>query len=138
MPEWEPLRNEDTRQISRRQLLQIGAFIGLGLGSSVGSRGSEWTRLAAAGQAEQTPRAGGILTMWIAADPPNFDVHQNSTYVTQHVTAPCYNNLVQYDPLDPDRVIPDLAERWDVSPDGQRYTFQLRPDVRSIGSMHIR
>ena len=130
MPEWELLGSEDTRQISRRQLLQIGAFIGLGLGSSVGSQVPDWTRLAAAGQAEQTPRAGGILTMWIAADPPNFDVHQNSTYVTQHVTAPCYNNLVQYDPLDPERVIPDLAERWEVSPDGQRYTFQLRPDVR--------
>src|SRR5688500_7679993 len=102
MPEWEPLRSEDTRWISRRQLLQIGAFVGLGLHSSVGGRAPDLTRLAAAGQTEQAPRAGGILTMWIAADPPNFDVHQNSTYVTQHVTAPCYNNLVQYDPLNPD------------------------------------
>ena len=67
--------------------------------------------------------------MWIAADPPNFDVHQNSTYVTQHVTAPCYNNLVQYDPRDPKRIIPDLAERWEVSSDGTQYTFHLVPGV---------
>jgi peptide/nickel transport system substrate-binding protein len=67
--------------------------------------------------------------MWIAADPPNFDVHQNSTYITQHVTAPCYNSLVQHDPLSPNRIIPDLAEGWEVSPDGKRYTFHLVPEV---------
>ncbi len=27
-------------------------------------------------------------------------------------------------------VVPDVAERWDVSPDGKVYTFHLRPDAR--------
>lgn len=32
--------------------------------------------------------------------------------------------------LDPDlKIIPDIAERWDISPDGRTYTFYLRPDV---------
>jgi peptide/nickel transport system substrate-binding protein len=116
-------------RISRRQLMRMGAWAGLGLGSSVFGRADRWTRPVAAGQTEQNPRAGGTLTMWIAADPPNFDVHQNSTYVTQHVTAPCYNNLLQHDPLNPNRIIPDLAEGWEVSPDGKRYTFHLIPEV---------
>lgn len=109
--------------------MRIGAFAGLGLWGSVFWRADRRTRPAAAGQTGQNPRAGGTLTMWIAADPPNFDVHQNSTYVTQHVTAPCYNSLVQHDPLNPNRIIPDLAEGWEVSPDGKRYTFHLVPEV---------
>lgn len=130
MAQREQSAGDDMKQISRRQLLQIGAAAGIGLGSSVFGEQAGWTRLAVAGQAEQAPRTGGTLTMWVAADPPNFDVHQNSTYVTQHITAPCYNNLVQYDSLDPDRVVPDLAERWEVSPDGKLYTFSLTPTVQ--------
>src|ERR671926_398435 len=28
------------------------------------------------------------------------------------------------------QVAPDLAERWEVSPDGRTYTFRLRPGLR--------
>jgi peptide/nickel transport system substrate-binding protein len=129
MPVKAHIRLTQGAQISRRQLMRVGAWAGLGLGTSVFWHAGRWIRLAAAGQTEQNPRTGGTLTMWIAADPPNFDVHQNSTYATQHVTAPCYNNLVQHDPLNPHRIIPDLAEGWEVSPDGKRYTFHLVPEV---------
>lgn len=87
-------------QLSRRQFLQAGAWAGLGVAASAMPLGSPWTKLAEAGQADQ-PRYGGTLTMWLGGDPPNFDVHQNSTYLTQHVTALCYNNLVRYDPWTP-------------------------------------
>jgi peptide/nickel transport system substrate-binding protein len=116
--------------VSRRQLLRMGAWAGLALAGRVLARADRCPQLATAGQSEQTPQPGGTLTMWIGADPPNFDVHQNSTHVTQHVTAPCYNNLVQYDPLSPNRIIPDLAERWEVTPDGMRYTFHLVQGVK--------
>jgi peptide/nickel transport system substrate-binding protein len=118
------------REFSRRQLLRMGAWAGLAAGSGVFSGANRWPRLTEAGVSEQTPRSGGTLTMWIGADPPNFDVHQNNTYITQHVTAPCYNNLVQYDPLNPTRIIPDLAERWEVTPDGMHYTFHLVQGVK--------
>jgi peptide/nickel transport system substrate-binding protein len=67
--------------------------------------------------------------MWIGGDPANFDVHQHSTDLTQHLTAACYNTLVQFDPLEPHRIIPDLAERWEVSSDGMPYTFHLMKGV---------
>jgi MarR-like DNA-binding transcriptional regulator SgrR of sgrS sRNA len=31
-------------------------------------------------------------------------------------------------------VVPDLAERWQVAPDGLTYTFYLRPGLRWHGS----
>lgn len=129
MPVKAPVCHTQQAQISRRQLMRMGAWTGLGLAGSMFWHATRCTRLAAAGRTEQNPRPGGTLTMWIAADPANFDVHQNSTYVTQHVTAPCYNGLVQRDPLNPNRIIPDLAEGWEVSPDGRRYTFHLVPEV---------
>jgi peptide/nickel transport system substrate-binding protein len=111
--------------ISRRQFLHTGAWAGLSLAVGAMSLADPRPRLAGAGQAVDSPRYGGVLTMWIGGDPPNFDIHQNSTYLTQHITAACYNNLVQYDPLHPDRIIADLAERWEASPDGMQYTFHL-------------
>ncbi len=77
-------------QVSRRQLLQAGAAAGL----SAVALADSWPRLAGAGETADSPRYGGVLTMWIGGDPPNFDVHQNSTYLIQHLTAACYHNLV--------------------------------------------
>ncbi|MDI7276565.1 MAG: ABC transporter substrate-binding protein [Anaerolineae bacterium] len=70
------------------------------------------------------------------------------TYVEGLVGSPNYINpiLSHYNPVDQDIValvfsgltttdphgvvIPDLAERWEISDDGLRYTFYLRKDVR--------
>jgi peptide/nickel transport system substrate-binding protein len=68
--------------------------------------------------------------MWLGGDPPSFDAHQESTYQTLHPASPCYNLLVQYDPKDHTKIIPDLAERWEVSPDGKVYTFYLKRGVK--------
>src|SRR5262245_33714873 len=103
--------------ISRRQFLHTGGWAGLSLAAGAMPLANLRPRLAWAGQAVDSPRYGGMLTMWIGGDPPNFDIHQNSTYLTQHITAACYNNLVQFDPVQPDRIIADLAERWEASPD---------------------
>ena len=41
-----------------------------------------------------------------------------------------YNQIVQYDTTDTDRIIGDLAKSWDVRPDGQTITFHLREDIQ--------
>ncbi len=44
------------------------------------------------------------------------------------IAAKIFNGLVRLD--ENLEVIPDLAESWNVSPDGKKYTFHLRRDVR--------
>jgi ABC-type transport system substrate-binding protein len=41
-----------------------------------------------------------------------------------------YDCLVRRDPHDGQTIIPDLAQKWDVSPDGKKYTFQIRKGVK--------
>ena len=41
-----------------------------------------------------------------------------------------YDHLVELDPLDTTRVLPGLAERWEIAPDGRRLIFHLRQGAR--------
>jgi len=74
-------------------------------------------------------KAGGRLQLGQAGDPPSFDLHKESTTYTNYVTSMTYNQLVRFDPMigaeTPDTIIGDLATEWEISPDGQTYTFHL-------------
>jgi len=77
----------------------------------------------------QAPKRGGTLRVSNGGDPPDFDVLQTATYLTQFVAAPCYSTLMRVDPEDYNRLMPEVAERWEVSADGKTVTFHLRGDV---------
>ena len=117
------------RGLSRREF--IGGFMLAGAGILAGAcapqAAPQGSTQAPAGE---QPRRGGVLNLWVGGDPPSFDAHQESTYQTLHPVSPCYNLLVQYDPKDHTKIIPDLAERWDVNPDGKVYTFYLKQGVK--------
>ncbi len=81
------------------------------------------------GAGAQTPKRGGTLRLSSGGDPPDFDLHQTATYLSQFVGAPCYSTLMRADPRDYNRLLPDLAEKADVSADGKSVTFQLRENV---------
>ncbi len=70
------------------------------------------------------------LTVCTEASPDGFDVVQYNSLVTTNASADVvFNSLVAYD--EPQRkVVPALAERWDLSADGRTYTFHLRPGVQ--------
>src|SRR5207253_946158 len=80
--------------------------------------------------AQEKPRYAGVLTWFDYGDPGRLDVHAESPLVVQQATAGVYSGLIQYDPDDPSKIVPDLAERWTVSPDGRTYTFHLRTGVK--------
>lgn len=77
------------------------------------------------------PKHGGILRMFTNTDPAYFDPHfGRQATVWMPPVASIWNNLTRYDPEDPSKIIPDLAERWEISPDGLEATFYLRQGVK--------
>jgi peptide/nickel transport system substrate-binding protein len=82
----------------------------------------------------QTPKRGGILTAMLAEDPPGLSIHESSTISGVWPVAPCYSNLVLFDPLKPqesaDTVIPELAEKWSWQDGYRSLVFFLRKGVR--------
>ncbi|SDN73319.1 ABC transporter substrate-binding protein [Ensifer sp. YR511] len=71
------------------------------------------------------PEKGGTLTFNFQSDPPNFDPLSNSTSRTLYAIAPCYNSLIKFDPMDPKKIVGDLAKSWVVSPDGKEIVFKI-------------
>jgi peptide/nickel transport system substrate-binding protein len=79
---------------------------------------------------EPNPKYGGTLRYGILSAPAHFDVHQSGTVSNMAAQGPMYDNLIRRDPRDGQTIIPDLAYKWDISPDGKTYTFHLRKDVK--------
>ena len=57
--------------------------------------------------------------------PVTFDPAMCQDVETGQMLQQSYEGLVQYAP--DNKVVPCLAEKWDISPDGLTYTFHLRP-----------
>src|SRR5919108_1036609 len=80
---------------------------------------------------EPNPKPGGTLRYGVNNAPAQFDLHQSGTVANISAQAPMYDNLIRRDPRDSGQtIIPDLASRWEVSPDGTAYTFFLRQGVK--------
>jgi ABC-type transport system substrate-binding protein len=90
-------------------------------------RSRAWAQARAA---EPTPRYGGTLRYGILSAPAHFDVHQSGTVANMAAQGPMYDNLIRRDPRDGQTIIADLAQRWEVAPDGKTYTFFLRQGVK--------
>jgi peptide/nickel transport system substrate-binding protein len=72
------------------------------------------------------------LTLSAVRDPASYDLHTASSIDTSFPIQPMYNGLVHFDPLDPNmsRIVPELAQTWEVSPDNTVFTFHLQPNVK--------
>jgi peptide/nickel transport system substrate-binding protein len=74
------------------------------------------------------PKRGGTLTIVISAEPPVLTSIATTAFNTVLVSAKVTEGLLTYDfDLNPQ---PQLATAWSVSPDGLKYTFKLRPNVK--------
>ncbi len=80
--------------------------------------------------AADQPKPGGIVETVAESDPADLDGLWSTSILAQVFVNPSYNGLLQYDPLENTKIVPRLAEKWDVSPDGQTITFALRKGVK--------
>jgi len=63
--------------------------------SVVISIGALMAMVPGAGSAAETPRRGRVLLAAVAADAPSLDPHQEETFATVELVAPCYSTLLQ-------------------------------------------
>jgi peptide/nickel transport system substrate-binding protein len=122
-------------RLTRRQLLQAGAVVGLGAGltgsgllaAGCGSSGSGTSASPAA--TSGTVKRGGIFTF--ATDQlfpkDGLDPLKNIDDGQDALEGMLREGLVSYDfKFNP---VPRLAQSWDVNPELTEYTFHLRPNV---------
>src|SRR5215472_8325625 len=107
-------RSDDTG-FSRRRLLQMG---GLTLGAlSVGRRAHA-----------QTPKPGGSFISAQTTEATGLDPQLVPALSRSRRSPLMYSQLVRYDgDMNP---LPELAESWQISPDGHTWTFKLRQGVK--------
>ena len=72
---------------------------------------------------------GGVLVLPVASDPKTFNDIVASETSSSAVTNMLFEGLTATDPFTL-KVIPNLAQSWEVSADGLQWTFHLRRDVR--------
>lgn len=73
------------------------------------------------------PRHGGSVVIAINTDPGGLNPAITTQGMVQMVSGSIFSGLIGLDfKLKP---VPDLAESWEVSPDGKQYTFHLAPNA---------
>ncbi|MBU1207939.1 MAG: ABC transporter substrate-binding protein [Proteobacteria bacterium] len=84
--------------------------------------------------APPTPQRGGILKMADAFEPPVLNTMMTPSVTVFAYATPVFNGLVMVDPtqeeVSVEKVVPSLAEKWEISPDRKVYTFYLRKGVK--------
>jgi len=68
------------------------------------------------------------LTVAYGTDASTFDPHFTTDSATEVLNKNLYNNLVRFNAKM--EIVPDLARRWEVAPDGLAWTFDLREGVQ--------
>jgi peptide/nickel transport system substrate-binding protein len=79
-------------------------------------------------------RPGGVLTLTQREEPPvGFAIHEVATIAGVWPAAPCFSNLVIFDPMDPverlETLQGELAERWSWQDGYRNLVFFLRKNV---------
>ncbi|MBV7273048.1 peptide ABC transporter substrate-binding protein [Clostridiaceae bacterium UIB06] len=109
------LKNKKFKLITLAAAIALSASVFAGCGSS-SSNGST------------TASGNKVIKVNIGADPKTIDPGLNNSVEGSHVIVNAFEGLTNLDK--DEKVIPGVAEKWDVSKDGLHYTFHLRKDAK--------
>ena len=78
--------------------------------------------------AAEKPTVGGVLRVATSASPPTLDPYPTTHIAVREVGMHIFENLVTFNAKF--QIVPQLAEKWEVSLDGKVYTFTLQKGVK--------
>jgi len=120
-------------RMRRREFLRRGAVAGAGIAGAAafgcGRSAAPGGGSGASGSASRTAAAkpGGTLTLNLNDNPPSLNLWTEFTYLVARSIAPVYNQLLQVDPMDESKIIPDLAKSWEyTNADKTEIVFKLQ------------
>jgi peptide/nickel transport system substrate-binding protein len=109
---------EHVRRVGRWRLTGLLVVLGLTLVAHEGAVAAE------------QPGRGGTIAWAVHESMPHFDIQADGTYIIAQPVGPLYNSLLTYDLYNNEKIVGELAERWEVAPDGKQITFTLRQGVK--------
>lgn len=118
-----PIAGENRTGITRRRAMAVTgglagvAYFGIGLPWAIHSA-----------RADDTPKKGGTLKFGRITDIFSFEPVMPSDNMSIWAKLLIFQLLVRSDPTGT-KVVPDLAESWEASPDKMTYTFHLRKNA---------
>jgi hypothetical protein len=84
---------------------------------------------------EKAPKSGGTLKIAWVGEPPTLDIHKSGTTSTRRLAWHVFERLFTFD--EQYNLIPEVAEGYDVSPDGKTYTVRIRKGVLSHNGQEL-
>ena len=79
------------------------------------------------------PSRGGIIRVLEESEAPTLDIHRSNFGFFEYL-GNIHNTIVRYDQLTPDNdgknIVADLANEWELSPDGKTYTFSFAAGIK--------
>src|SRR6266849_4758843 len=85
---------------------------------------------AGAAPVAQTAADPKTLVVGAAFDIKSLDPARGFEQIGGMVHKATYDTLVTLDDNDVSKIVPDLAQSWDISPDAKTFTFNLRQGVK--------
>ena len=82
---------------------------------------------AASSGEDRAPKAN-VFRYPLSSDPTTLDPGKLEDGTTIDLLQQVYEGLVKWD--DKNQLVPNIAEKWDISPDGKTYTFHLKHGVK--------
>ena len=124
MSAWGSQNPSSSEAVTRRAVLKTGLTTAAGLGAVSLATTTPDLVVAAEG------KHGGHGYVLNYAYPESWDPHISGTLAANAAISPMYNQVVEFNPLNTQEVIGDLAKSWEVTDGGLTYIFHLHDNVQ--------